>query len=188
MRSRTVVPVVPSYRYNSPNASPVPWPSAEVHPTAYVDESAQVIGDVEIGAESSVWMNAVMRGDVNFIRIGQRSNVQDGTVVHVMHDTHPTHIGDDVTIGHARDRARLHDRRSRVLIGMGAIAAQRRDGRRGLDRRGRHARDRGHGRAAALAGDGQSRQGAPRADGRRSRVAFWSTRRTTSGTRQDYRR
>ena len=72
-----------------------------VHPTAYVDESAQVIGDVEIGADSSVWMNVVVRGDVNIIRIGQRSNVQDGTIVHVMHDTHPTHIGDDVTIGHA---------------------------------------------------------------------------------------
>src|SRR5262245_26743950 len=55
-----------------------------VHPTAFVDESAQVIGDVEIGAESSVWMNAVIRGDVNSIRIGERTNVQDGTVIHVM--------------------------------------------------------------------------------------------------------
>lgn len=90
-----------------------------VHPTAYVDASAQVIGDVEIGADSSVWMNAVVRGDVNVIRIGQRSNVQDGTVVHVMHDTHPTSIGDDVTIGHA---AIVHGCTigSRVLIGMGA--------------------------------------------------------------------
>ena len=61
-----------------------------VDPTAYVDASAQVIGDVEIGAESSVWMNAVVRGDVNSIRIGARTNVQDGTIVHVMHDTHPT--------------------------------------------------------------------------------------------------
>lgn len=90
-----------------------------VHPTAYVDQSAQVIGDVEIGADSSVWMNAVVRGDVNFIRIGARSNVQDGTVVHVMHDTHPTRIGDDVTIGHA---AIVHGCTigHRVLIGMGA--------------------------------------------------------------------
>ena len=90
-----------------------------VHPTAYVDASAQVIGDVEIGAESSVWMNAVVRGDVNTIRIGQRSNVQDGTVVHVMHETHPTRIGDDVTIGHA---AIVHGCTigNRVLIGMGA--------------------------------------------------------------------
>ena len=91
-----------------------------VHPTAYIDQSAQVIGDVEVGAESSVWMNVVIRGDVNRIRIGQRSNVQDGTVVHVMHDTHPTEIGDDVTIGHG---AVVHGCtiRDRVLIGMGAI-------------------------------------------------------------------
>ena len=90
-----------------------------VHSTAYVDVSAQVIGDVEIGADSSVWMNAVVRGDVNTIRIGQRSNVQDGTVVHVMHETHPTRIGDDVTIGHA---AIVHGCTigNRVLIGMGA--------------------------------------------------------------------
>jgi carbonic anhydrase/acetyltransferase-like protein (isoleucine patch superfamily) len=90
-----------------------------VHRTAYVDVSAQVIGDVEIGADSSVWMNAVVRGDDNTIRIGQRSNVQDGTVVHVMHETHPTRIGDDVTIGHA---AIVHGCTigNRVLIGMGA--------------------------------------------------------------------
>jgi carbonic anhydrase/acetyltransferase-like protein (isoleucine patch superfamily) len=91
-----------------------------VHPSAYVDASAQVIGDVEIGEESSVWMTVVIRGDVNSIRIGRRSNVQDGTVVHVMHDTHPTNIGDDVTIGHG---AIVHGCtiRDRVLIGMGAI-------------------------------------------------------------------
>jgi carbonic anhydrase/acetyltransferase-like protein (isoleucine patch superfamily) len=91
-----------------------------VHLTAYVDESAQVIGDVEIGEDSSVWMNVVIRGDVNYIRIGRRSNVQDGTVVHVMHDTHPTIIGDEVTIGHG---AIVHGCQvaSRVLIGMGAI-------------------------------------------------------------------
>jgi len=91
-----------------------------VHLTAYIDESAQVVGDVEIGEESSVWMNAVIRGDVNHVRIGRRSNVQDGAVVHVMHDTHPTAIGDDVTIGHG---AIVHgcSIASRVLIGMGAI-------------------------------------------------------------------
>jgi carbonic anhydrase/acetyltransferase-like protein (isoleucine patch superfamily) len=90
-----------------------------VHRTAYVDASAQVIGDVDIGADSSIWMNAVVRGDVNSIRIGQRSNVQDGTVVHVMHETHPTRIGDDVTIGHA---AVVHGCTigNRVLVGMGA--------------------------------------------------------------------
>jgi carbonic anhydrase/acetyltransferase-like protein (isoleucine patch superfamily) len=91
-----------------------------VDPTAYVDASAQVIGDVEIGVDSSVWMNVVVRGDVNHIRIGRRSNVQDGTIVHVMHEAHPTVIGDDVTIGHA---AVVHGCtiEDRVLIGMGAI-------------------------------------------------------------------
>jgi carbonic anhydrase/acetyltransferase-like protein (isoleucine patch superfamily) len=91
-----------------------------VHPTVYIDESAQVIGDVEIGEESSVWMSAVIRGDVHSIRIGRRSNVQDGTVVHVMRDTHPTIIGDEVTIGHA---AIVHGCTVEdcCLIGMGAI-------------------------------------------------------------------
>jgi len=91
-----------------------------VHPTAYIDESAQVIGDVEVGEESSVWMSAVVRGDVHWIRIGRRSNVQDGTVIHVMNQTHPTTIGDNVTIGHA---AVLHGCtiEDQCLIGMGAI-------------------------------------------------------------------
>jgi carbonic anhydrase/acetyltransferase-like protein (isoleucine patch superfamily) len=91
-----------------------------VHPSAYIDDSAQVIGDVEIGEESSVWMCVVMRGDVNRIRIGRRSNVQDGTIVHVMKDTHPTTIGNDVTIGHG---AVVHGCtiEDRCLIGMGAI-------------------------------------------------------------------
>ena len=91
-----------------------------VHPSAYIDDSAQVIGDVEIGEESSVWMAVVIRGDVHRIRIGDRSNVQDGTVVHVMKDTHATTIGHDVTIAHA---AVVHGCtiEDRCLIGMGAI-------------------------------------------------------------------
>ena len=91
-----------------------------VHPSAFIDDSAQVIGDVEIGEESSVWMCVVVRGDVNRIRIGRRSNIQDGTIVHVMKDTHPTVIGDDVTIGHAVvvHGCTIEDR---CLIGMGAI-------------------------------------------------------------------
>jgi carbonic anhydrase/acetyltransferase-like protein (isoleucine patch superfamily) len=92
----------------------------QVHPSAFIDDSAQVIGDVEIGEDSSVWMMAVIRGDVQHIRIGHRSNVQDGTIVHVMKDTHPTVIGNDVTIGHA---AVIHGCtiEDRCLIGMGAI-------------------------------------------------------------------
>lgn len=91
-----------------------------VHATAYVDESAQVIGDVVIGEASSVWMNVVIRGDVHRIRIGHRSNVQDLTCIHVMRDTHPTLIGNDVTIGHG---AVVHGCtiEDRCLIGMGAI-------------------------------------------------------------------
>ena len=91
-----------------------------VHPTAYIDDSAQVIGDVEVGDESGVWMNAVIRGDVHWIRIGRRSNVQDGAVVHAMTGTHPTSIGDNVTIGHG---AIIHGCtiESLCLIGMGAI-------------------------------------------------------------------
>src|SRR5436190_13749369 len=91
-----------------------------VHPTAFIDSSAQVIGDVEIGEDSSIWMNAVVRGDVHWIRIGARSNVQDGTIVHVMNGTHPTTIGDNVTIGHG---AIVHGCtiEHECLIGMGAI-------------------------------------------------------------------
>jgi len=91
-----------------------------VAPDAYVDDSAQVMGDVEIGSESSVWMNVVIRGDVNRIRIGRRTNIQDGTIVHVMRDTHPTTIHDEVTIGHG---AIVHGCTidDRVLVGMGAI-------------------------------------------------------------------
>ena len=88
--------------------------------SAFIDESAQVIGDVVIGEESSVWMQSVIRGDVNYIRIGDRSNVQDGTIVHVQVHTHPTIIGHDVTIGHG---AIVHGCtiKDRVLVGMGAI-------------------------------------------------------------------
>jgi len=91
-----------------------------IHPTAYIDDSAQVIGDVDIGEDSSVWMCAVVRGDVHRIRIGRRTNVQDGTVVHAMTGTHPTTIGDNVTIGHA---AVVHGCTidDQCLIGMGAI-------------------------------------------------------------------
>jgi len=91
-----------------------------VDPSAYLDQSAQVIGDVHIGPKSSVWMNVVIRGDVNAIRIGARTNVQDGTVVHVQAGTHPTAIGDEVTIGHG---AIVHGCTIEdcCLIGMGAI-------------------------------------------------------------------
>ena len=91
-----------------------------VHATAYIDPSAQVVGDVEIGEESGVWMCVVIRGDVNRIRIGRRTNIQDGAVLHGMLHTHPVAIGDEVTIGHG---AVVHGCTidDRCLIGMGAI-------------------------------------------------------------------
>jgi len=94
--------------------------SPRIHPTAFIDDSAQVIGDVDIGEESGVWMCAVVRGDVNAIRIGRRTNIQDGTVVHAMTGTHQTTIGDSVTIGHG---AIIHGCtiEPQCLIGMGAI-------------------------------------------------------------------
>jgi len=94
--------------------------SPRIHPTAFIDDSAQVIGDVDIGEESGVWMAAVLRGDVNAIRVGRRTNIQDGTVVHVMSGTHATTIGDNVTIGHG---AIVHGCtiENQCLIGMGAI-------------------------------------------------------------------
>ena len=94
--------------------------SPQIAPDAFIEDTAQVIGDVIIGEMSSLWFHVVVRGDVNFIRIGDRTNVQDGTVIHVSHKTHPTWIGDDVTIGH---NVTLHGCRigNRCLIGMGAI-------------------------------------------------------------------
>ena len=93
----------------------------------YVDPTATVIGDVELGDDVSLWPQVVVRGDVNFVRIGARSNLQDGTVVHVSHDGphaklggFATVIGEDVTIGH---KAIVHACRigNGALVGMGAI-------------------------------------------------------------------
>ena len=91
-----------------------------VSSTAFIENSAQIIGDVTIGDESSVWFNAIVRGDVNYIRIGKRTNIQDGTVIHVTHDSHPTILEDDITVGHS---VSIHGCviRSRALIGIGAI-------------------------------------------------------------------
>jgi len=90
-----------------------------VHETAFVEESAHVIGDVELGAHSSVWFQCVLRADVNRIRVGHHTNIQDGTVIHV-NRTDPVEIGDHVTLGHA---VRLHGARvgSHCLIAIGAI-------------------------------------------------------------------
>src|SRR5271155_2945768 len=88
--------------------------------SCYVDQSAQLIGDVQLGERSSVWMNAVVRGDVNSIRIGANSNVQDCAVLHGMRHVYPVHVGDWVTIGH---NATVHGCvvEDACLIGMGAV-------------------------------------------------------------------
>ena len=102
----------------------------KIHPDAFVAETAAIIGDVEIGPGSSVWYGCVLRGDMNKIRVGAGTNLQDGTIVHVNHDPSgdyretgggiPTHIGDNVTVGH---QALIHacTVESGAFIGMAAV-------------------------------------------------------------------
>jgi gamma-carbonic anhydrase len=92
----------------------------QIHPSVFLADGAFIIGDVKIGSDSSVWFNAVVRGDVCPIRIGEKTNVQDNVSLHVTHDTGPLNIGNQVTIGHG---AVIHacTVQDHVLIGMGAI-------------------------------------------------------------------
>lgn len=91
--------------------------SPQFDETVFVAPSADIIGDVTIGNESSIWFNVTIRGDVNFIRIGDRSNIQDNVCIHVMNQTGPTVIGNEVTVGHG---AIVHGCtvNDRVLVGM----------------------------------------------------------------------
>ena len=99
-------------------------PFGGVHPqipaSAFVEESAQVIGDVRIGEESSIWFNSVVRGDVYYIRLGDRTNVQDNSVIHVRNGSHPTILEDEVTVGHSVTLHGCYVERG-CLIGMGSI-------------------------------------------------------------------
>jgi carbonic anhydrase/acetyltransferase-like protein (isoleucine patch superfamily) len=92
----------------------------QIAASAYIDPAAVVIGNVAIGEDSSVWPMCVVRGDVHYIRIGNRTNIQDGCVLHVMKDLNPLVLGDEVTVGHS---VTLHGCtiESHVLIGMGCI-------------------------------------------------------------------
>ena len=97
----------------------------KIHETAYIDEQSSVIGSVEIGEDSAMWPQAVARGDINPITIGKRTNVQDGTIIHVTHKSdyspgYEVRIGNDVTIGHSAiiHACKIEDR---VLVGMGSI-------------------------------------------------------------------
>jgi gamma-carbonic anhydrase len=88
--------------------------------SAFVAPSADIIGDVVMGEQSSAWFNVTIRGDVHWIRIGDRTNIQDNAMVHVTHGTAPTTIGDDVTVGHS---AVVHGCTigDRVLVGIGSV-------------------------------------------------------------------
>jgi len=88
--------------------------------SAFIEESAQVIGDVVVGEDSSIWFNAVVRGDVHSIRIGAQSNVQDNCVVHGYKDKHAVELGDRVTVAHAVNLHGCHIEDD-CLIGIGAI-------------------------------------------------------------------
>jgi carbonic anhydrase/acetyltransferase-like protein (isoleucine patch superfamily) len=92
----------------------------KVHETAFVTDDAIVIGDVAIGEDASIWFGSIVRGDVNFIRIGARTNIQDGTVIHVSSKTHSTILEHEITVGH---RVTLHGCyvETGCLIGIGAI-------------------------------------------------------------------
>lgn len=94
--------------------------SPSIPEDCYVAENATIIGDVSFGANCSVWFNAVIRGDVNYIKIGDKVNIQDGAVIHCTYQKHPTVIGNNVSIGHNAivHGCTVHDN---VLIGMGAI-------------------------------------------------------------------
>ncbi|MEP6788294.1 MAG: gamma carbonic anhydrase family protein [Acidobacteriota bacterium] len=92
----------------------------KIHETAFIAEDAIVIGDVEIGEDASIWFGSIIRGDVNFIRIGAGTNIQDSTVIHVSSKTHSTVLEENITVGH---RVVLHGCHveSGCLIGIGAI-------------------------------------------------------------------
>jgi carbonic anhydrase/acetyltransferase-like protein (isoleucine patch superfamily) len=92
----------------------------QIDPTAYVQSSARVIGDVHLGAHASIWFQTVVRADVHHIRIGSRSNIQDSSTIHVTSGVWPTIVGDDVTVGHG---VILHGCTigNRCLVGIGAI-------------------------------------------------------------------
>ena len=103
-----------------PDIRPYRGKSPQIAASAYIDSAAVIIGDVVIGEDSSVWPCTVIRGDVHYVRIGARTNIQDGCVLHVMRDEWPLVLGDDVTVGHS---VTLHGCtiESRCLIGMGAV-------------------------------------------------------------------
>lgn len=114
--SRVVVGQNPLFKDINHNLTLKP----NIHSSVFVAPDSKIIGNVEIGPDSSVWYKTVLRGDNNYIKIGSRTNIQDGTIIHIDSKKFPTHIENDVTIGHG---CIIHacTIRSRILIGMGAI-------------------------------------------------------------------
>ncbi len=114
----------PEATSNTPHLLPFGDAYPAVHESVFCAPGSWVIGDVVIGENSSVWYNAVVRGDVHYIRIGSGTNIQDNCVIHVTHDTNPTSIGNNVTVGHG---AILHgcSIEDVSLIGMGATVLDR---------------------------------------------------------------
>ena len=102
-----------------PDIRPYQGKHPQIAASAYIDPASVIIGDVVIGEDSSVWPLCVIRGDVNYIRIGARTNIQDGSILHVMKDEYPLILGDDITVGHS---VTLHGCTimNRCLIGMRA--------------------------------------------------------------------
>src|SRR6185503_17888121 len=92
----------------------------KIHPTAFIAAGAHVLGDVEIGQDSSIWFNTVVRADVNYVRIGDRTNIQDLSLIHETYEGNPCIIGNDVTVGHS---VILHACKvgNFSLIGMGSL-------------------------------------------------------------------
>ena len=103
-----------------PIIKPVNGKSPEIQEDCYIAENATIVGEVSVGNQCSIWFNAVIRGDVNFIKLGNKVNVQDGAVIHATYKTSPTTIGNNVSIGHNAivHGCTIHDN---VLIGMGSI-------------------------------------------------------------------
>ena len=103
-----------------PIIKPVNGKSPEIPKDCYIAENATIVGEVTMGNNCSIWFNAVLRGDVHYIKLGDKVNVQDGAVVHCTYQKYPTNIGDNVSIGHNAivHGCTIHDN---VLIGMGSI-------------------------------------------------------------------
>jgi carbonic anhydrase/acetyltransferase-like protein (isoleucine patch superfamily) len=124
-----------------------------------VDPSAQVIGDVHLGEEASIWCNCTVRGDIHYIRIGDRANIQDNSVIHVRHGSHPTIVEEEVTVGHSVTLHGCYVERG-SLVGIGAVVLDDvRIGELSLVA------------AGSLVSDGFSSQGQTATHRRRSRVA-----------------